>query len=233
MPSVDSLPKVPNPVAGQLLGADDKPVENSLYQGPLEVKIIGEGDNKITQVGPIEEDIFKSNNQLVQDEGEVGHIYLDSEGNPTFGIGSLLSSHMGTLLDAGFTKEQIDSHVKKLKEARSRGELPQIAFNYPEEFQLKIPRNVYAKSFKQGLNDASIVFNQYTEGLELPEEAVTVIKNLAYQLGPRLYKFTELKKALKNKDYNKAADEIIKSRLYEQAPKRTQRRADEIRRLAK
>ena len=59
MPSVDSLPKVPNPVAGQLLGADDKPVENSLYQGPLEVKIIGEGDNKITQVGPIEEDIFK------------------------------------------------------------------------------------------------------------------------------------------------------------------------------
>ena len=126
---------------------------------------------------PMEEDILNLNKQIVQDEGEIGHIYLDIFNKPHFGIGSLVSSHMNTLLDAGFTKNQIDSHIKKLQEARIRGKLPKLAQNYPEEFQLKIPRNVYSKAFKQGLDNASIISNKFTEGLEIPEEAMPVIKN--------------------------------------------------------
>jgi len=218
---------------------------NIVTQLPDAVKIIGDKKNIKVKEGDIlgsnpQNDIFLSNEQLVKDEGEIPYIYLDTLGNPTFGIGSLLSSHMDSLLNAGFTKEQIDSHVATLIEAKKRGELPKLAQNYPEKFQLKIPKDVYAKSFQEGLNDANIVYDKYTKGLDLPPEAVPVIKNLAYQLGPKLYKFTKLYDALKNKDYNRAADEILlntatkeKSKLYKQAPNRTQRRADEIRKLAK
>tara|TARA_R100001163_G_scaffold44205_1_gene33359 strand:- start:41 stop:781 length:741 start_codon:yes stop_codon:yes gene_type:complete len=233
-----------DPIVQALFGV---PTMDDIPMSPLNETLLGQQMQKelppskmIGEVSPIEEDILESNKQIVQDEGEIGHIYLDIFNKPHFGVGSLLSSHINILLDAGFTKNQIDSHVKKLQEAKSRGELPKLAQNYPEEFQLKIPRNVYSKAFKQGLDDASIVFNKYTEGLELPKEAAPVIKNLAYQLGPKLYEFTKLNEALKNKDYNKAADEILyntvtqeKSKLYKQTPSRTQRRADEIRRLAK
>lgn len=233
-PDVSNFPQVGYTQGGQLFGTDSKPVGGELYNKPLEVKIIGEGEDRVTYVGPVENDILTQNKQLVQDEGEIPYIYLDSEGNPTFGVGSLLSSHKQALLDSGLTQEDLDSHVQKLKDARESGKLPSTARNYPEEYQLKISRDVYSKTFEKGLSDANKVYNKFTDGIDfIPQEAVPVIKNLSYQLGPRLYKFKELKKALQNKDYNKAADEIIKSKLYEQAPNRTQRRADEIRKLAK
>ena len=237
VPDVSNFPRVGYTQGGKLFGTDGKPVVEG-----IEDRILGGGQKEngvivlpdlIISRSKTEGDVLTQNKQLVQDEGEIPYIYLDSLGKPSFGIGSLLASHKQALLDAGFTEEDLSAHVQKLQEAKKAGKLPSMAINYPEEYQLKIPRDVYSKTFQQGLDDADKVYNQYIEGIDfIPQEAIPVIKNLAYQLGPRLYKFVEFKKALQNKDYNKAADELIKSKLYEQAPDRTQRRADEIRKLA-
>lgn len=69
----------------------------------------------------------------------------------------------------------------------------------------------------------------------LPDEAMDIITNMSFQLGyPRLSKFKKLKAALQDKDYNKAADEMLDSlwASEEQTPERANRLADRMRTLA-
>lgn len=56
---------------------------------------------------------------------------------------------------------------------------------------------------------------------------MTVLIMMAYQLGVSgLFKFEKMFAALANKDYSLAADEMCKSKWYDQAPKRVSRLAD-------
>lgn len=70
---------------------------------------------------------------------------------------------------------------------------------------------------------------------DLPDEAMDIITNMAFQLGyPNLSKFKRFKAALKERDFNKAADEMLDSKWAseEQTPERANRLADRMRALA-
>ena len=66
---------------------------------------------------------------------------------------------------------------------------------------------------------------------ELPTDVQAILSGMAYNLGGAgLTKWTELKKALENKDYNAAADQLILSKRYDQIGNRAK---DEVNVLLK
>ncbi len=69
--------------------------------------------------------------------------------------------------------------------------------------------------------------------LELPAKAQEVIANMAYQMGvDGVLEFKKMWAALKNKDYQKAADEMLDSKwAREQTPNRAKRLAEIMRSL--
>lgn len=70
---------------------------------------------------------------------------------------------------------------------------------------------------------------------DAPQEVKNIVTNMAFQLGlPKLNKFKGFKTALVEKDYNKAADEMLDSlwASEEQTPERANRLADRMRALA-
>ncbi len=67
---------------------------------------------------------------------------------------------------------------------------------------------------------------------KLPEEAKEIIKNMAYNLGvPKLCKFKKMWKALEEKNYNKAADEMLDSRWAKQVKSRAINLANQMRNI--
>ena len=71
------------------------------------------------------------------------------------------------------------------------------------------------------LNDCTILYGDFNE---LPEEAQLIIANMMFNLGrPRLSKFKNMKVAVIERDWNKAADEMIDSAWYRQVPNRAGR----------
>jgi len=68
--------------------------------------------------------------------------------------------------------------------------------------------------------------------LDLPEIAQEVIANMAYQLGVGgVLNFKKMWAALKNRDYQKAADEMLDSKWATQTPNRAKRLAKIMRSL--
>ena len=68
--------------------------------------------------------------------------------------------------------------------------------------------------------------------LDLPETAQEVIANMAYQLGVGgVLQFKKMWEALKNRDYQKAADEMLDSKWAKQTPNRAKRLAEIMRSL--
>ena len=68
--------------------------------------------------------------------------------------------------------------------------------------------------------------------LELPQKAQEVIIKMSYQLGVGgVLKFKKMWAALRNRDFKKAAEEMLDSRWKEQTPNRAKRLADIMRSL--
>jgi len=68
--------------------------------------------------------------------------------------------------------------------------------------------------------------------LDLPKTAQEVIANMAYQLGVGgVLKFKKMWAALKNRDYQKAANEMLDSKWAKQTPNRAKRLAEIMRSL--
>ena len=68
--------------------------------------------------------------------------------------------------------------------------------------------------------------------LELPETAQKVIANMAYQMGVGgVLKFKKMWAALKNRNYKKAADEMLDSKWAKQTPNRAKELAEIMRSL--
>lgn len=66
--------------------------------------------------------------------------------------------------------------------------------------------------------------NSFFYNFELPDIAMSVLYNMAYQLGvPGLLKFKRMISALKNKNYLSASVEMQDSRWYKQTPNRAKR----------
>ena len=73
----------------------------------------------------------------------------------------------------------------------------------------------------------------YDDFYDLPEEAQLIIANMCFNLGyPRLSKFKGMKAGVDERDWNRAADEMVDSRWYNQVPNRAERLVQRMRALA-
>lgn len=85
---------------------------------------------------------------------------------------------------------------------------------------------VYDKSllenlFDKDFNRAAYNAEQLLEGIDVCDTAREVIIEMVFQLGiGGVSKFKKMFEALRNKDYNKAADEMLNSAWYRQTPSR-------------
>ena len=70
----------------------------------------------------------------------------------------------------------------------------------------------------------------YDDFYLLPEEVQLIIANMMFNMGrPRLSKFVGMRKAIEEKDWNRAADEMIDSRWYKQVTNRAERLVQRMR----
>ena len=138
--------------------------------------------------------------ELERDEGIVYKIYNDHLGHPTFGIGHLITESdpeyglaVGTSVSAERCTEVFEKDVK----------------------------SVFAdceKLYKAGSSRWSSDF------YELPEEAQLIIANMMFNMGrTRLSKFKGMKSGVDARDWERAADEMVDSRWYNQVTSRADR----------
>ena len=75
-------------------------------------------------------------------------------------------------------------------------------------------RQVFSLDIAVTLEDCKRLYDDFDD---LPEEAQLVIANMCFNLGyPRLSKFKGMKAGVDAKDWNRAADEMVDSRWYDQ-----------------
>ena len=137
--------------------------------------------------------LIKLQNELADDEGIKYELYLCSENHLTGGIGHLI------------TEWDVDYYGKP------------IGYPVPNE-QVN---TWFEKDIDVTINDCKIIFEEFDS---LPEEAQLVIANMCFQLGrPRLSKFKKFIAAVKEQDWERAADEMKDSRWYKQTTARAER----------
>ena len=137
--------------------------------------------------------LIKLQNELADDEGIKYELYLCSENHLTGGIGHLI------------TEWDVDYYGKH------------IGYPVPNE-QVN---TWFEKDIDVTINDCKIIFEEFDS---LPEEAQLVIANMCFQLGrPRLSKFKKFIAAVKEQDWERAADEMKDSRWYKQTTARAER----------
>ena len=70
----------------------------------------------------------------------------------------------------------------------------------------------------------------YSDFDELPEEVQRIVANMMFNLGyPRLSAFRGMKAGVNARDWDKAADEMVDSRWYNQVPNRAERLVNRMR----
>ena len=80
------------------------------------------------------------------------------------------------------------------------------------------------------IEDCHRLYNDFDD---LPEEAQLVIANMCFNLGyTRLSKFKGMKSGVDDRDWHRAADEMVDSRWHDQVPNRAKRLVKRIRDLA-
>ena len=137
--------------------------------------------------------LIKLQNELADAEGIKYELYLCSENHLTGGIGHLI------------TEWDADYYGKP------------IGYPVPNE-QVN---TWFEKDIDVTINDCKIIFEEFDS---LPEEAQLVIANMCFQLGrPRLSKFKKFIAAVKEQDWERAADEMKDSRWYKQTTARAER----------
>jgi lysozyme len=73
----------------------------------------------------------------------------------------------------------------------------------------------------------------YSDWDTFGDELQHIIANMMFNLGyPRLERFRNMREAVNEKDYEKAADEMIDSKWYTQVPNRAERLVKRMRELA-
>ena len=79
------------------------------------------------------------------------------------------------------------------------------------------------------INDCYILYDDFND---LPEQAQLIIANMMFNLGrPRLSKFKGMKAGVDNRDFNRAADEMVDSKWYTQVPNRAKRLVERMRNI--
>lgn len=91
-------------------------------------------------------------------------------------------------------------------------------------------RQCFALDIAITMEDCQRLFADFKD---LPDEAQLVIANMCFNLGyPRLSKFKNFRAAVEERDWMRAADEMVDSRWHDQVPNRAKRLVKRIRDLA-
>tara|TARA_R100000781_G_C4059488_1_gene120500 strand:- start:235 stop:675 length:441 start_codon:yes stop_codon:yes gene_type:complete len=70
----------------------------------------------------------------------------------------------------------------------------------------------------------------YYDFYDLPEEAQLIIANMMFNMGrPRLSKFQKMKRAIDNREWEEASNQMKDSKWYEQVPNRANRLVERMR----
>ena len=86
---------------------------------------------------------------------------------------------------------------------------------------IQYDKSILEDLFEKDFNRAAYNAEQLLEGIDVCDTAREVIVEMVFQLGiGGVSKFKKMFEALKNKDYNKAADEMLNSAWYRQTPSR-------------
>ena len=140
----------------------------------------------------------KLKEEVIDDEGFKGVIYLDHLGHPTVGVGHLITHYdpeydqpVGTVIPLERVLDLLDADLERAV----RG--VQSLFPYLDE---------------------------------LPEDVQHILVNMAFQLGTvGLSKFVNFEHALYERDFKRAAKEMLDSKWATQTPNRAKRLADRMR----
>mgnify|MGYP003111289753 FL=1 len=82
-------------------------------------------------------------------------------------------------------------------------------------------RQVFSLDIASTLDECQVLYPDFDD---LPEEAQLIIANMMFNMGrPRLSKFKGMKAGVDAKDWNRAADEMVDSRWYDQVTNRAKR----------
>lgn len=88
-------------------------------------------------------------------------------------------------------------------------------------------RSAFDVDVEQVIADCQILYPNLDD---LPEEVQRIIANMMFNMGrPRLSKFVNMKAAVDEGDWNRAADEMMDSRWYNQVPNRAERLVERMR----
>jgi len=88
-------------------------------------------------------------------------------------------------------------------------------------------RSAFDVDVEQVIADCQILYPNLDD---LPEEVQRIIANMMFNMGrPRLSKFANMKAAVDEGDWNRAADEMMDSRWYNQVPNRAERLVERMR----
>ena len=90
-------------------------------------------------------------------------------------------------------------------------------------------RQVFALDIASTLDECHVLYPDFDD---LPEEAQLIIANMMFNMGrPRLSKFKGMKAGVDARDWNRAADEMVDSRWYDQVTNRAKRLVARMRAL--
>jgi lysozyme len=96
----------------------------------------------------------------------------------------------------------------------------------------QIPEEVVQEWLRSDLSVAKGTLGKLDLPEDTPEEVQKVLLNMSFNLGePRLKKFKGTLKAIRDKDFDRAADEMVDSRWYKQTKGRAKRLVDRMRAL--
>jgi len=180
-------------------------LKNKFYQDPNSViNAIQQSESKISSPEPIVNNvdnyISDAKNMVIRHEGKRNKIYFDTKNIPTIGIGFNLQRE-----DAKEKIEQFGLNFSNILSGKELLSDEQINILFEENFNEAIER---ANSF---LPD----FEQY------PSEIKSIIVDMAFNLGNKLFDFVNFRTALINKDYENASKEMINSKWYGQVGNRS------------
>lgn len=90
-------------------------------------------------------------------------------------------------------------------------------------------RQVFALDIASTLDECHVLYPDFDD---LPEECQLIIANMMFNMGrPRLSKFKGMKAGVDARDWNRAADEMVDSRWYDQVTNRAKRLVARMRAL--
>ena len=135
--------------------------------------------------------------------------------------------------DEGFTLEIYLDHLglptcgigHLIKEGEEESGLP-----VGTKISLERCDQLFENDIDSVLSDCKKLYKNFDD---LPEECKLIIANMMFNLGyPRLSKFKGMKAGVDDADWNRAADEMVDSRWYEQVPNRAKRLVERMRKIA-